>query len=125
TTAGPFFEAFGFSLKKEGASFFADMLGHLAGGSYRYGFAGVLAFFALVIFLRRRPKACPETEGFFDWGIEDVVEGDPLVRAVKAKLLVVGPEGRDVVDVIHATTLVGSAAMAHVRVKGARSLADV
>jgi hypothetical protein len=125
TTAGPFFEAFGISVKKESASLFADVLAHLAGGSYRYGFAGILAFFALVIFLKRRPKTAPETEGFFDWGVEDEVEGDPLVKAVKAKLVVLGPEGRDVVDLIHASTLVGSAQTAHVRVKGARSLAEV
>lgn len=125
TTAGPFFEAFGVSVKKESASFIADVLAHLAGGSFRYGIAGVLAFFALAFFLKRRPKAGPETEGFFDWGVEDEVEGDPLVKAVKAKLVVVGPEGRDVVDLIHASTLVGSAQTAHVRVKGARSLSEV
>ncbi len=125
TTAGPFFEAFGISVKKESASFVADILAHLAGGSFRYGIAGLLGFIALVFFLRRRPRAGPETEGFFDWGVEDVVEGDPLVRAVKAKLVVAGPEGREVVDVIHGNTLVGSAPTAHVRVKGARSLAEV
>jgi len=125
TTAGPFFEAFGISVKKAGASFVADLLADMAGGSMRFGMAGVLAFLALVFFLRRRPKAGPETEGFFDWGVEEEVEGDPLVRAVKAKLVVHGPEGRDVVDVIHGVTLVGGSETAHVRVRGARSLSDV
>jgi hypothetical protein len=125
TTAGPFFEAFGISVKKAGASFVADLLADMAGGSMRFGMAGVLAFLALVFFLRRRPRAGPETEGFFDWGVEEEVEGDPLVRAVKAKLVVLGPEGRDVVDVVHGTTLVGGSETAHVRVRGARSLPDV
>ncbi len=125
TSAGPFFDAFGISVKKAGASFLADILADVSGGSLRFGVAGIFAFLALVFFLKRRPKAGPETEGFFDWGVEDEVEGDPLVRAVKAKLLVVGPEGRVAVDLVHATTLIGGAATAHVRVAGARSLPDV
>src|SRR5207248_3025887 len=79
----------------------------------------------LVFYLAKRPRAGPEVDGFFDWGVEDEVEGDPLVKKLKAKLVVLGPEGRDVLDVIHASTLVGSGETAHVRVRGARTLPDV